>query len=168
MPYAVLFDFDKCWQQRSLPVILLLLVCCFLVLNFPFQYSLASYGPSAQFSCSKPLWGNWRSPSAARSTNGFFHLGPQGSAANLRHRLVNPISFSPASAPLKTTMPSPRPASEPRIGAHYAGETEDNPFLTSCSIFFALQPITFASEEAKVAFTINQLTGRTRLWGTAE
>lgn len=58
-----------------------------------------------------------------------------------------------------------------RIGAPecYTGEPEGcNPFLTNCSIFFALQPHTFASEGAKVMFTINQLTGRVRLWGTAE
>lgn len=51
----------------------------------------------------------------------------------------------------------------------YAGDPEScNPFLTNCSILFALQPYTFASEEARVAFTINHLTGRARLWGTAE
>jgi len=50
-----------------------------------------------------------------------------------------------------------------------AGDPEGcNPFITNCSILFALQPHTFASEEAKVAFTINNLTGRARLWGTAE
>lgn len=37
-----------------------------------------------------------------------------------------------------------------------------------CSTLFSLQPCTFASEEAKVAFTINHLMGRTRLWGTVE
>ncbi len=42
------------------------------------------------------------------------------------------------------------------------------PFITNCSILFALQPHTFASEEARVAFTINHLTGRARLWGTSE
>lgn len=61
--------------------------------------------------------------------------------------------------------------SEPRIGApeRYAGEPEGcNPSLTNCTIFFALQPLTIASEQAVVGFTINQLTGRARLWGTAE
>jgi len=41
-------------------------------------------------------------------------------------------------------------------------------FLTNCSILFALQPHTFSSEEAKVAFTTNHLMGRARLWGAAE
>ena len=43
-----------------------------------------------------------------------------------------------------------------------------NPFITNCSILFALQPQTFASEQARVAFAINHLTGRARRWGTAE
>ncbi|GLD48545.1 glutamate receptor ionotropic, NMDA 3B, partial [Lates japonicus] len=42
-----------------------------------------------------------------------------------------------------------------------------NPFLTNRSILFSLQPHTFDSEEAKVAFTINHLTERACLWGTA-
>ncbi|KAK9513191.1 hypothetical protein VZT92_026747 [Zoarces viviparus] len=61
--------------------------------------------------------------------------------------------------------------SEPRVGEpeRYAGDPEGcNTFLTNCSIMFALQPRTFASEDARVAFTINHLTGRARLWGTAE
>ncbi|KAF7641064.1 hypothetical protein LDENG_00296660 [Lucifuga dentata] len=62
-------------------------------------------------------------------------------------------------------------ASEPRVGTpeRYAGEPEGcNPFLTNCSILFALQPLTFSTEEAKVAYAISHLTGRARMWGTAE
>ncbi|TWW59148.1 hypothetical protein D4764_06G0006780 [Takifugu flavidus] len=62
-------------------------------------------------------------------------------------------------------------APEPQVGApeRYSGDPEGcNPFLTNCSILFALQPYTFTSEAAKVAFTINHLTGRACLWGTAE
>ena len=43
-----------------------------------------------------------------------------------------------------------------------------NAFLCNCSIIFALQPLTFASEEARVNYTINHLSGRACLWGTAE
>lgn len=71
----------------------------------------------------------------------------------------------PAQAPASVS-----PVSEPRVGApeRYAGEPENsNPFLANCSILFALQPHTFASEEARVAFAINHLTGKARLWGTA-
>ncbi|TWW81865.1 hypothetical protein D4764_01G0016800 [Takifugu flavidus] len=72
-----------------------------------------------------------------------------------------------------TPVPAPPPgtAPEPRVGApeRYSGDPEGcNPFLTNSSILFALQPYTFASEAARVAFTINHLTGRARLWGTAE
>ena len=82
-------------------------------------------------------------------------------------------------APAPLPMP-PAPASasspmgftpEPRVGTpeRYAGEPEGcSPFLTNCSILFALQPHTFASEAARVAFTVNHLTGKARLWGTAE
>lgn len=80
----------------------------------------------------------------------------------------------PAAAPAPPA-PTPGPPSstapEPRVGApeRYAGDPEScNPFLTNCSILFALQPHTFATEGARVAFAINHLTGRARLWGTAE
>lgn len=81
---------------------------------------------------------------------------------------------APTSAP---SPPAPAPgfppstAPEPRVGApeRYSGDPEGcNPFLTNCSILFALQPHAFASEAARVAFAINHLTGRARLWGTAE
>lgn len=42
------------------------------------------------------------------------------------------------------------------------------PFLTNCSLLFHLQPHTFASEDAKVAFTIHHLIGRAHLWGIAK
>ena len=76
---------------------------------------------------------------------------------------------SPASPP--PVSPASVPTHEPRVGTleRYAGEPEGcNPYITNCSILFSLQPHTFASEEAKVAFTINHLTDRARLWGTAE
>ncbi|KAM7378680.1 hypothetical protein PAMP_004286 [Pampus punctatissimus] len=72
------------------------------------------------------------------------------------------------------TPPPPPPSAaitEPRVGTpeRYAGDPDGcNPFITNCSILYALQPLTFSSEAAKVAFTINHLTGRARLWGTAE
>lgn len=80
-----------------------------------------------------------------------------------------PAASSAQPAPSST--PSPSSAPEPRVGApeRYAGDPEGcNPFLTNCSILFALQPHTFATEGARVAFAINHLTGRARLWGTAE
>lgn len=38
-----------------------------------------------------------------------------------------------------------------------------NPFIMNCSILFTLQTHTFASEDAKVAFTINHLKGHAQL-----
>ena len=78
----------------------------------------------------------------------------------------------PATAPAPVPAPlPPMDAPEPRVGIpeRYEGDRETcGPFLTNCSLLFALQPRTFATEGAKVAFVINHLTGRARLWGTAE
>lgn len=88
---------------------------------------------------------------------------------------VNQLSASATPAPTNPTPAAPvnpvAPGPEPRVGTpeRYGGDPEGcNPFLTNCSILFALQPHTFSSEVAKVAFTINHLTERARLWGTAE
>ena len=51
------------------------------------------------------------------------------------------------------------------IPERYDGDpTTFNAFLCNCSIIYALQPLTFPSEEARVAYTILHH----RLWGTAE
>ncbi|XP_039509537.1 protein LDOC1-like [Pimephales promelas] len=62
------------------------------------------------------------------------------------------------------------PSPEPRLPVPepYAGESGYcRAFLTRCSMHFALQPRTFQSEQAKVAFVITLLTGKAALWGTA-
>lgn len=41
-------------------------------------------------------------------------------------------------------------------------------FITNCHLVFDMQPRNFASEAAKVTFTINHQSGRARLWGTEE
>ena len=47
------------------------------------------------------------------------------------------------------------------IPERYDGDpTTFNAFLCNCSIIYALQPLTFPSEEARVAYTINHLSGR--------
>lgn len=161
-------------------------MCCFWVLITPlFQYKLASHGPSAQFSSSESFERNeevlqhHKALMASASAQAKHVAATQeqalSSLATQVQQLTSVIaqlaSHNSASAPAIPTSPSPRPASEPRIGApvHYAGEPEGCiPFLTSFSIYSALQSITFIFEEAKVAFTINQLTGRVRPWGTAE
>ena len=59
---------------------------------------------------------------------------------------------------------------EPRIPTpeRYAGEPNlCRSFLTRCSLFFSLQPMTFATENSRVALVLNLLAGRAALWGTA-
>uniref|UniRef100_A0A8C5GZJ6 CCHC-type domain-containing protein n=1 Tax=Gouania willdenowi TaxID=441366 RepID=A0A8C5GZJ6_GOUWI len=86
-------------------------------------------------------------------------------------QLVTAVDPNPAPAPPSADLAPPLPVSEPRVGTpeRYGGDPEGcNPFLTNCSILFALQPHTFSTERAKVAFAINHLIERARLWGTAE
>ena len=92
--------------------------------------------------------------------------------ATLAHSLSLPAP--PSHPPSRSPPPAPAlpgPVREAQVGVleGYTGDPEGcSPFITNCSILFALQPYTFATEEAKVAFTINSLTGRARLWGTAK
>lgn len=60
---------------------------------------------------------------------------------------------------------------EPRVGSPERFDGDPNQvraYVTNCRLIFNLQPRNFATEAAKVAFMINHLTGRARLWGTAE
>lgn len=57
---------------------------------------------------------------------------------------------------------------EPHLNPWWGEPEGCNMFLINRSVLFAMQPYTFATEEAKVAFTINHLMRRARLWGTAE
>lgn len=107
----------------------------------------------------------------------------QEQAFNSLAAQVQQLSAQPAQPPTPSSAAPPTPAAvspnpanvsavpEPRVGVpeRYGGDPGGcRPFLTNCSILFSLQPYTFATEEARVAFTINHLTGRARLWGTAE
>ncbi len=59
---------------------------------------------------------------------------------------------------------------EPRLPAPevYAGDPNlCRAFLTKCSLFFSLQPLTFATEASKVALVLTLLSGKAALWGTA-
>ena len=90
------------------------------------------------------------------------------SPASLGASTSSPASASavappPVAAGVGAPLPSPR---EPNVGApeHYDGDPVScNAFLCNCSIIFSLQPLTFSSEEARAAYTINHLTGRARL-----
>ena len=77
---------------------------------------------------------------------------------------------APPPDPAATETPASLPR-EPSVGVpeRYDGDpTTCNAFLCNCAIIFALQPLTFASEEARVAYAVNLLSGRARLLGTAE
>lgn len=80
-----------------------------------------------------------------------------------------PAGSAPESSALVTTAAAEAP--EPKIGnpERFNGDpTQVRAFLTSCRVQFTLQPRTFAAEGAKVGYVITHLTGRARLWGTAE
>ncbi len=69
-----------------------------------------------------------------------------------------------ASAPvLAQVAPEPRVPTPPLFGGD---PRACRPFLTQCAITFTLQPITFATEAARVSFFITVLTGWAREWGT--
>ena len=83
----------------------------------------------------------------------------QQDRAQVRQELANVQAgaTAPPPAPAATKTPAPPPR-EPNMGAPecYDGDpTTCNAFLCKCSINFSLQPLTFASEEARVAYTIN-------------
>ncbi|KAL0199932.1 hypothetical protein M9458_003119, partial [Cirrhinus mrigala] len=82
----------------------------------------------------------------------------------LRSPAAPPTPPSPPQLTNTEHLPEPRlPTPEP-----YAGEPKlCRAFLTKCSMFFSLQPRTFAMESSKVALVLMLLTGRAALWGTA-
>lgn len=75
--------------------------------------------------------------------------------------------------PTATTTPtlSPQPAlHEPRLPPpeRYSGEPGScRAFLTQCDLIFQLQPATFPTGPAKVAYVITQLSGKAKEWGTS-
>ncbi|KAG5271174.1 hypothetical protein AALO_G00176750 [Alosa alosa] len=79
---------------------------------------------------------------------------------------------SPAQHP--SLLPSPLlrgcGAPEPRIGnpERFSGPTPTQGVPGELRVQFTLQPRTFATEGARVGYVITHLTGRARLWGTAE
>uniref|UniRef100_A0A9J7Z1R4 Retrotransposon gag domain-containing protein n=1 Tax=Cyprinus carpio carpio TaxID=630221 RepID=A0A9J7Z1R4_CYPCA len=73
------------------------------------------------------------------------------------HR-ISPTAPAP---PVPREIPQDHFRPEPRLPAFC------RTFLNKCSMHFALQPRTFATEESKVAFTLTLLSGKAALWGTA-
>ena len=79
-----------------------------------------------------------------------------------------PVSTDYGSAPSR---PTPhQEIREPRLPPveRYNGSPgECRSFLTQCQLIFSLQPQTFPTDAARVAFIITQLIGRAKKWGTA-
>ncbi|KAL0186362.1 hypothetical protein M9458_018032, partial [Cirrhinus mrigala] len=88
---------------------------------------------------------------------------------NQLQQLRSPAAPSPS--------PPPPPVADSRDVHHeprlptpegYAGEPNFcRAFLTKCSVYFSLQPVTFASKQSKVALALTLLSGRAAQWGTA-
>ncbi len=77
---------------------------------------------------------------------------------------------APPPPPVPSTSTNSRQHHEPRLPTPEAYGGEPNlcrAFLTKCSLFFSLQPLTFSTEEAKVALVLTLLSGSVALWGTA-
>ncbi len=77
---------------------------------------------------------------------------------------------APLPPPVRPTPFTSATQREPRLPAPETYNGEPNlcrAFLVKCSMFFALQPQTFATEESKVALVLTLLSGKAALWGTA-
>ena len=78
-----------------------------------------------------------------------------------------PADYGSASAP-----PAPQQEiREPRLPPpeRYNGSPgECRAFLTQCELIFSLQPQTFPTDAARVAYIITQLTGKAKKWGTVQ
>ena len=77
------------------------------------------------------------------------------------------VSASAGSARSRSRDPEVR---EPRLPApeRYDGAPgECRAFVTQCQLIFHLQPLTFPTDDARVAYVITQLTGRAKKWGTS-
>lgn len=75
-------------------------------------------------------------------------------------------SVEPPVTPVVNEIPR---TAEPRLPPpqSYAGEPQlCRAFIAKCSLYISLQPSSFPTEESKVAFLINLLTGKAALWGT--
>lgn len=92
--------------------------------------------------------------------------------------MLDKMSSSPS--PKSASPPNPKasksgyqvsPIYEPRLSPPevFKGEqSQCRPFITQCEIVFELQPSSFPTERAKVAYAISLLSGKAKLWGTAE
>ncbi len=80
-----------------------------------------------------------------------------------------PVSSIPDQAACFTETCLPPPAfysGEPQQWGFYSGEPQQGYFLAKCSLYISLQPLSFPTEESKIAFVITLLFGWAALWGT--
>lgn len=101
-------------------------------------------------------------------------------AAQIQHLhlslTTNPTPPTTAEA-TPATQAEPASVTRPTLHAHeprlppperYSGEPGTcRAFLTQCDLVFQLQPATFPSDPAKVAYVITQLSGKAKEWGTS-
>ncbi|TWW82149.1 hypothetical protein D4764_01G0019640 [Takifugu flavidus] len=76
----------------------------------------------------------------------------------------------PAEAPRVVPQPAAAAPQDPRVPTpeRYSGEAGMcASFLLQCSIVFNLQPVTYPSNRAKIAFVLNLLSGTAEQWATA-
>lgn len=90
----------------------------------------------------------------------------------LTNLAANPTPSTGAPAAAMAVPPGPPVATrEPRLPPpeRYDGRPEGcREFLTQCSLVFSLQPLTFPTEQSRVAYIITLLSGRALSWATAE
>lgn len=105
----------------------------------------------------------------AADANGQAFKALTGQLQQLTARLDSTL---PPAAPVPAVPPAvPTDGPEPCVGTLecFAGDPATcGALIMNCSLFFSLQPSTFATEAAKVAFTITHLTDRACLWGTEQ
>ncbi|KAK3545650.1 hypothetical protein QTP70_009569 [Hemibagrus guttatus] len=80
-----------------------------------------------------------------------------------------PSTSATASVPLPDS-PMPSPLAEPRLPPpqRFSGDPSAcDGFLTQCSLTFELQPSSFPSDRAKIAYVITLLSGKALSWATA-
>lgn len=84
--------------------------------------------------------------------------------------IQTPRAPDPQPAPSPPPPLPPTPGPEPRLPApqRYDGKPgECRGFLTQCELTFELQPSTFLTERAKIAYVITLLTEKARAWATS-
>uniref|UniRef100_A0A3Q1G1E1 DUF4939 domain-containing protein n=1 Tax=Acanthochromis polyacanthus TaxID=80966 RepID=A0A3Q1G1E1_9TELE len=81
-----------------------------------------------------------------------------------------PVIPSPPPPDRRPTAPSSPPSREPYIPTpeRYSGDQGTcQEFLMQMSLVFAMQPLTYSTDEQKISYTLSLLTGAARRWGSA-